>query len=127
MVTGVGDLVLEKKRYNTLTRLSYSLEKQYGQPVTSLKHIKTSKSRKILKYTTYFVVFILSLLSYFDWQHTAIVYDTHNPLMRIQGDSLVLALRDDPSKWRPFALSFDARTNFDYEEILKEASKYARG
>ena len=29
-VTGVGDLVLDKKTYPTLTRLSYSLEKQSG-------------------------------------------------------------------------------------------------
>ena len=30
MVTGVGDLVLGKEDYPTLTRLSYSLEKQSG-------------------------------------------------------------------------------------------------
>ena len=31
MVTGVGDLVLGKEDYPTLTRLSYSLEKQSGK------------------------------------------------------------------------------------------------
>ena len=86
-----------------------------------------------LKFTKYcirpmdFAVFVLSLLTYFEWSHTAIIYDTHNPLMRIQGDSLVLALRDDHTKWRPYPLSFDARLEVDHERMLLDASKYARG
>ena len=47
--------------------------------------------------------------------------------MRIQGDSLVLALRDDHTKWRPYPLSFDARLEVDHERMLLDASKYARG
>ena len=46
-VTGVGDLVLGKEDYPTLTRLSYSLEKQSGQPCTQLSvtHLFTEDYR----------------------------------------------------------------------------------
>ena len=42
MVTGVGDLVLNKESYPTLTRLSYSLEKQSGVLITDIYNRKIS-------------------------------------------------------------------------------------
>ena len=67
------------------------------------------------------------LLDYFDWYHTVIVYDTAGVLTRIQGESLASALRDHPDYPRPYVISFNATLNPDYNEMLTEARRYARG
>ena len=72
-------------------------------------------------------VFITDFLSFFDWYHTAIIYDVYGILTRLQGLTLNTALRDDPRYPRPFVITFDARLTIDYDEMLLEASKYARG
>ena len=73
------------------------------------------------------VVFVTDFLSYFKWYHTVIVYDTNGILTLIQGEMLKTTLRDDPRYPRPYVITFDARRPVDYDEILIEASQYARG
>ncbi|ELT91112.1 hypothetical protein CAPTEDRAFT_175370 [Capitella teleta] len=99
-VTGVGDLVLGKINYPTLTRLSYSLEKQSD--------------------------FVTAMLNYFEWNHVAIVYDYHDALMAVQGEALTSALREDSEFARPYSISFDTTKNPDLRSFLLEVVPHAR-
>ena len=63
----------------------------------------------------------------FEWRHVAIIYDTYDVLMRIQGSSLVNNLRSDVNYPRPYDIPFQADKPQDFEAMVLEASQHSRG
>lgn len=74
-----------------------------------------------------FAVFFKAVMNHFSWRHIAIIYDTYDVLMRIQGTALKKSLVADAAYPRPYDITFDTRKNPNYAAMLNEAGRHARG
>ena len=63
----------------------------------------------------------------FGWKHVAILFDNADPLMRVQGNAIRTALREDPRYPRPYDIEFSTNKNPNFRSMLQEASRHARG
>lgn len=100
--TGVGNLVINKYLYPTLSRLSYNAEKDQAH-------------------------FLLETLNHFGWYHTAIIVETNHPLTYFVGNIWRDAINGDERFKHTFELKYNALENYDLENLLLQASEQARG
>ena len=70
---------------------------------------------------------IKALLERFGWRHVAILFHATDILLRLQGDSLRLALRKDPNYPMPYDFSYVPSDTTDHRQMLLTASRSARG
>ena len=71
--------------------------------------------------------FFTAIMDQFQWKHVAIIFDNHDPLMRLQGDAIRTALREDPRYPRPYDIEFSTVKNPNFKAMIQEASQHARG
>ena len=69
----------------------------------------------------------MTIMKEFDWRHLAIVYDTSDILMQVQGSALIKELRSDRSRPRPYDIAFDGSKSTNLDALLTEAAENARG
>ncbi len=75
----------------------------------------------------YILGFFTSILDSFEWKHIAIIFDNHDVLMRVQGEAIRQALREDERYPRPYDIEFSTAHNPNFKSMIEEARQYARG
>ena len=99
----------------------------------SIIHFDYLKEKNTSCFHLYLNLFVISsgfftaIMDHFHWKHVAIIFDNIDPLMRLQGDAIRTALREDPRYPRPYDIEFSTTKNPNFKAMMEEASQHARG